>query len=258
MMTISQFSDRTGLSPSALRYYEAQGLLEPAERQPNGYRRYSELQVPVAKLINSLRQSGISMAEIARFLGSSHTDKAEFLTRWRREAEARLLSIQVARHYLMGLDAHSPPFHLLRWEKPVPMLWLRQWIRPNREASLPPLLAANHDLLIRHSIRTRAGAYVRFLASAPSGFDLEVGYELEAPRRRALPPELGQARQELVPPTLFATLECTVESSLVCLPAIQSLRRYGFEPVGPRLERHLPGFFTYEMMIPVIQSEISS
>lgn len=256
MMTISQFSDRTGLSASALRYYETQGLLEPAERQANGYRRYSELQVPVAKLINSLRQSGVSMAEIARFLGSSHTDRADFLDRWRREVEARLLSIQVARHYLRGLDTQSPPFHLLRWDKPVPMLWLRRWIHPNREESLPALLADSKTLLDRHSIRARSGVYVCFHASSPKGFDVEVGYELESPRRRALSPGLGQARQAMMPPTLFATLECTEEGSLICLPVIHTLRRHGFEPVGPRLERHVPGFHTYEMMIPVIQADI--
>lgn len=256
MMTISQFSDRTGLAPSALRYYETQGLLEPAERQPNGYRRYSELQVPVAKLINSLRQSGVSMAEIARFLSSSQGEKAEFLSRWRREVEARLLSIQVARHYLMGLDAQTPPFHLLRWEKPVPMLWLRDWIGPRREETLPALLAANQERLVRHGVRAQGGAYVAFLASAYNGFDVEVGYELDAPRRRPLPPALGRTRQELVPPTLFATLECTEEGSLICLPAIQTLRRYGFEPVGPRLERHVVGFDTYEMMIPVVQTDL--
>jgi DNA-binding transcriptional MerR regulator len=137
MMNISQFSARTGLAPSALRYYESEGLLEPAERQSNGYRRYSELQIPIGKLINSLRQAGVSMAEIARFLRSPQSDKAEFLARWRREAEARLLSIQVARSYLQGVQDHSPPFHLLRWEKPLPMLWLRQWLAPRREESLP-------------------------------------------------------------------------------------------------------------------------
>jgi DNA-binding transcriptional MerR regulator len=81
--------------------------LEPAERRANGYRLYSERQVPVAKLINSLRQSGVSMAEIARILRSSQAERTEFLNRWRREAEARLLSIQVARHYLEMFDKND-------------------------------------------------------------------------------------------------------------------------------------------------------
>lgn len=115
----------------------------------------------------------------------------------------------------------------------------------------------NQELLAHHAIRARGGAYVSFLSSSPTGFDVEVGYELEGVRRRSLPPALGEARQELVPATLFATLECTVEGSLVCLPAIQTLRRYGFEPVGPRLERHVVGLSTYEMMIPVMQTEIT-
>lgn len=257
MMTISQFSDRTGLSPSALRYYETQSLLVPAERQGNGYRRYSERQVPVAKLINSLRQSGVSMAEIARFLESPPNAQPDFLDRWRREVEARLLSIQVARRYLMGIDSHSPPFQLVRWERPVSMLWLRQQIGPRREEAIPALLEANQAHLDRCGLRFRAGAYLSFLSSTPDGFDLEVGYELEGRPRKGVPSALGETRQELMPPTLFATLECTAESSLVCLPAIQTLRRFGFEPVGPRLERHLLGLSTYELMIPVMQTEIT-
>lgn len=258
MMTISQFSDRTGLAPSALRYYETKGLLEPAERQPNGYRLYSELQVPKAKLINSLRQSGVSMAEIAQFLQSPKAEQEPFLARWRKEAESRLLGIQIARRYLQGIDAHSPPFHLLRWEEPVPMLWLGGSIGPRREGALTDLLVANAALLSQHAIRVCSGAYVKFLASTPRGFRLAVGYELESPRRKALPADLATARLELVPPTLFATVECTEDGSLVCLPAIQTLRRFGFEPVGERLERHLLGHPTYEMMIPVMQTEISS
>lgn len=237
MMTISQFSDRTGLSPSALRYYESQGLLEPAERHQNGYRLYSELQVPEAKLINSLRQSGVSMAEIVRFLRGSHSEKDTIVTRWRSEVQARLLSIQIAKHYLMGLDAQSPPLHLLRWEKPFPMLWLRQWIGQNREETLPALLAANQQLLAEHAMHVKRGAYVCFLNSTPEGFGAEVGYELEKPLRRPLPASLGAGRYELMAPTLFATLECTVDDSLLCFPAIQTL----VDTASSRSDRGLNG-----------------
>lgn len=36
--TIGETSDRSGFSPSALRYYEAIGLVEPPARTAAGYR----------------------------------------------------------------------------------------------------------------------------------------------------------------------------------------------------------------------------
>lgn len=54
-MNIQDFSDRTGISKSALRYYEQKNLLFPRDRSANGYRVYSEDQIATVKLISSLR-----------------------------------------------------------------------------------------------------------------------------------------------------------------------------------------------------------
>lgn len=65
MMSIAQFAARTGMVPSALRFYESKGILIPAERHDNGYRFYGYHQIQTAKLVNSLRQSGISLGIFA-------------------------------------------------------------------------------------------------------------------------------------------------------------------------------------------------
>lgn len=41
-MRIGELSRRTGVTASAIRFYEASGLLPPAERGANGYRQYGE------------------------------------------------------------------------------------------------------------------------------------------------------------------------------------------------------------------------
>jgi DNA-binding transcriptional MerR regulator len=41
MLTIGLVGRRVGVRPSAIRYYETQGILRPADRQTNGYRIYS-------------------------------------------------------------------------------------------------------------------------------------------------------------------------------------------------------------------------
>ena len=56
-MTIGEFSQRTRLSPKALRLYGELGLVVPAQVDPDsGYRRYSEDQVRQAQLVALLRR----------------------------------------------------------------------------------------------------------------------------------------------------------------------------------------------------------
>lgn len=64
LMTIQAFSERTGISKSALRYYETQYLFSPKRKLENGYRYYSEDQIEVVKFISSLRLVGISIKGI--------------------------------------------------------------------------------------------------------------------------------------------------------------------------------------------------
>ncbi|WP_443111535.1 MerR family DNA-binding transcriptional regulator [Burkholderia sp. FERM BP-3421] len=40
-MKIGELAERTGLTPSRIRFYERIGLLTAVERQTNGYRAYS-------------------------------------------------------------------------------------------------------------------------------------------------------------------------------------------------------------------------
>ncbi|MFK7692027.1 MerR family transcriptional regulator [Paenibacillus sp. HJGM_3] len=62
-MKINAFSYRTGLSPSALRFYDRKGLLSPT-RMSNGYRLYSEDQIGTALQIHSLRQADVPLEDI--------------------------------------------------------------------------------------------------------------------------------------------------------------------------------------------------
>lgn len=68
MMTIGELAARVGLRTSALRYYEAQGLLEPTERSEAGYRLYSPESVRTVQLIQRAQRLGFSLAEIKTLL----------------------------------------------------------------------------------------------------------------------------------------------------------------------------------------------
>lgn len=75
MLDIAEVAERTGLAPSALRFYEKKGLLTSSGR--NGLRRTYEPEVLARlTLINCARRAGFSIAEISRFLVAMPGDTA--------------------------------------------------------------------------------------------------------------------------------------------------------------------------------------
>ncbi|WP_245848525.1 MerR family transcriptional regulator [Lentzea kentuckyensis] len=73
VLDIAEVAERTGLAPSALRFYEKKGLLVSSGR--NGLRRTYEPEVlHRLELINCARRAGFSIAEISRFLVATPGD----------------------------------------------------------------------------------------------------------------------------------------------------------------------------------------
>ena len=62
-LAIGEVARRTGLSTSALRYYEEVGLLPPA-RRVNGRRRYAPEVLRVIQVLRFAQQAGFSLEEI--------------------------------------------------------------------------------------------------------------------------------------------------------------------------------------------------
>lgn len=67
-MPISEFSRLTGIKRENLRYYDQIGLLSPECRGENGYRYYTQRQLSTAYLILSLRELGIGIEEIKKYI----------------------------------------------------------------------------------------------------------------------------------------------------------------------------------------------
>jgi DNA-binding transcriptional MerR regulator len=68
---IGDFSRASQLSIKTLRHYHDAGLLEPSEVDPgNGYRYYSEDQIPVAQVIRRLRDLQMPVAEVKAVLAT--------------------------------------------------------------------------------------------------------------------------------------------------------------------------------------------
>lgn len=69
LLKISEFSKLSGISRKLLIFYDNQGLLQPYSiDEKNGYRYYSYRQIDTASVIVSLREAGMSLAEIKAYL----------------------------------------------------------------------------------------------------------------------------------------------------------------------------------------------
>lgn len=65
-MIIGEFSNRTGISPYTLRYYEKKGLLS-VKRDAGGRRDYREEDVEWVKFIKRLKDTGMLLRDIKHY-----------------------------------------------------------------------------------------------------------------------------------------------------------------------------------------------
>jgi DNA-binding transcriptional MerR regulator len=104
MLTIGKVGKRTGLNPSAIRYYERQGLLRPS-RLLNGYRVYDEDTIKTLRFLQQAQSLGITLKEIGQLLELTHHG--------RRPCKAVR---ELAHQHLTELDAKIRQLRSLRSE----------------------------------------------------------------------------------------------------------------------------------------------
>ncbi len=67
-MTISEVSEKYGLPPDTLRYYEKVGLIPPVTRKESGVRDYSEQDCGWVEFIKCMRGAGLSIETLIRYV----------------------------------------------------------------------------------------------------------------------------------------------------------------------------------------------
>ena len=65
-MRIAEIARRAGIAPSAVRWYETNGVIPRAGRGANGYRDYQERDLSLLRLVVSLRRLGLGAEEAGR------------------------------------------------------------------------------------------------------------------------------------------------------------------------------------------------
>jgi MerR family transcriptional regulator, redox-sensitive transcriptional activator SoxR len=107
-LTVGQLSARSGAAPSALRFYEARGLIA-SRRTAGNQRRYPRHMLRRVAFIRASQRVGLPLATIKQALdqlGDSRTptrgDWARLSAAWREDLDARIAQLQRLRDSLTG------------------------------------------------------------------------------------------------------------------------------------------------------------
>ena len=107
-LTIGELSARSGVAPSALRYYEQQGLVR-AERTTGNQRRYPRGELRRVAFLRSAQRVGLTLEEIAEALGTlpegrtpNKADWARLSRTWRPRIDAQIERLERLRAKLDG------------------------------------------------------------------------------------------------------------------------------------------------------------
>jgi MerR family transcriptional regulator, thiopeptide resistance regulator len=104
MVTISALAKTSGLSRSALLYYDRLGLLKPSGRNRSGYRQYSLAEVERLEQICLYRQIGIPLKEMKKLLDKSRPNvSVEILQRRLRVLGREIANFQRQQQYIVQL-----------------------------------------------------------------------------------------------------------------------------------------------------------
>src|SRR2546430_7893764 len=117
-LTIGELSARSGVSQSALRFYEREGLIS-ARRTDGNQRRYASVTLRRVALVQAGKAAGVPLERIRAALHELPVDKTptkrdwERLSRsWRRELDERIATPEAIRGGLstcIGCGRLSPP-----------------------------------------------------------------------------------------------------------------------------------------------------
>jgi MerR family redox-sensitive transcriptional activator SoxR len=141
LLTIGAVADRSGLAPSALRFYEEHGLLSTV-RTEGGQRRFHRDVLRRLAVIRAAQHVGFSLAEIEEMLADFPDHQAVTAAEWRRlstswrpQIDERIRTLERLREQLdrcigcgclsMDVCAMANPDDRAATRGPGPRFWLR-------------------------------------------------------------------------------------------------------------------------------------
>ncbi len=112
-MTIGQLASRTGLSVRTLRFYSDAGVLPEAGRTEAGYRQFGPDAVARARLIRTLRELGVGLADVKRVL-TAEASLADVAAAHALAIDAQIRTLRLQRAVLRAVARSTDPKELER------------------------------------------------------------------------------------------------------------------------------------------------
>jgi MerR family copper efflux transcriptional regulator len=138
-MKLSEVAEKVGVSAKAIRFYEAAGVLPPAQRAANRYREYTESDLCRLRIVVTLRGLGLDLPESGRLATLCAEDRCDDM---RGDFAGRLAErrreVSAARAELDHLDAElAAAEQALQCGDPQPSLCLGKEERIATSVRLP-------------------------------------------------------------------------------------------------------------------------
>jgi DNA-binding transcriptional MerR regulator len=133
-LLIGALSARAGRSIDTIRWYEAQGLIPGVVRDGGGRRTYTERHVGWLQLIDRLRRSGMSIAEMRRYTALVKLGRATLAQRREMLAAHRARVVQ-------AIAEHRAALKLIDGKVDFYDAWIASGERPERDPGgrVPPI-----------------------------------------------------------------------------------------------------------------------
>ncbi|MEV4136093.1 redox-sensitive transcriptional activator SoxR [Dactylosporangium sp. NPDC049742] len=103
LLTVGEVTARTGVAASALRFYEAEGLIT-AERNRGNQRLYRRHMLRRISLILAARRLGIPLADVAQIFTTLPADEAPSHRDWVRVSRVWKRELEDRRRYIVNLE----------------------------------------------------------------------------------------------------------------------------------------------------------
>ena len=149
LLSIGEFAAATQLSQKALRIYDEQRLLPPARiDSATGYRYYSSEQVPLGRLVRTLREMNVSLTGIADVVAAKDGGGAETVL--------AQLAQEIEHRYAREKRAYHAALLLLRKPSRGDAPEIAERRRPDTTVAVRPFVANRYDFVEKFRAEARA------------------------------------------------------------------------------------------------------
>lgn len=124
-MRIGDLTERAGVTPRTVRYYESIGLLPPGEREGHGQHSYTEETLARLRKIDQLKKLGLSLDEIRDVIDLYFTDPSGI------QPKQKVLAI--LRHHLAEADQKIAAFQQFRADVQAHIERFERWLEEREQ-----------------------------------------------------------------------------------------------------------------------------